>query len=157
MTHHTTSKLSYHRATSRSQYLRNSSMGPPWRIDPLTHHTTSKRSYHRATSRSQYLRNTSMGPPCETEIIWFTFIVLTYKSRINNNKWWTYALVFENFALEPGQVVDSDLALLARDGDQDVLALQHLHLLETPSWDQRVHWNRQQPVRGLSTICKNYI
>ena len=32
---------------------RNSSMGPPWRID-LVHHTISERSYHRATSRSPW-------------------------------------------------------------------------------------------------------
>ena len=32
--------------------MRNSSMGPPWRIDPTTHHVMSERSYHRATSRS---------------------------------------------------------------------------------------------------------
>ena len=32
--------------------MRNSSMGPPWRIDPTTHRTMSKRSYHGATSRS---------------------------------------------------------------------------------------------------------
>ena len=31
---------------------RNSSMGPPQRIDPTTHCTMSERSYHRATSRS---------------------------------------------------------------------------------------------------------
>ena len=31
---------------------RNSSMGPPWRIDPTTHCTMSERSYHGATSRS---------------------------------------------------------------------------------------------------------
>ena len=31
---------------------RNSSMGPPWRIDPTTHHAMSERSYHGATSRS---------------------------------------------------------------------------------------------------------
>ena len=31
---------------------RNTSMGPPWRIDPTTHHTISECSYHRATSRS---------------------------------------------------------------------------------------------------------
>ena len=31
---------------------RNSSMGPPWRIDPTTHRTMSECSYHRATSRS---------------------------------------------------------------------------------------------------------
>ena len=32
---------------------RNSSMGPPWRIDPTTHRTMSERSYHGATSRSR--------------------------------------------------------------------------------------------------------
>ena len=31
---------------------RNSSMGPPWRIDPMTHRRMSERSYHGATSRS---------------------------------------------------------------------------------------------------------
>ena len=31
---------------------RNSSMGPPWRIDPTTHRTMSERSYHGATSLS---------------------------------------------------------------------------------------------------------
>ena len=31
---------------------RNSSMGPPWRIDPTTHRTMSERSYHGATSCS---------------------------------------------------------------------------------------------------------
>ena len=31
---------------------RNSSMDPPWRIDPKTHRTMSERSYHGATSRS---------------------------------------------------------------------------------------------------------
>ena len=32
--------------------MRNSSMGPPWRIDPTIHRTMSERSYHGATSRS---------------------------------------------------------------------------------------------------------
>ena len=32
---------------------RNSSMGPPWRIDPRTHRTIGDRSYHGATSRSR--------------------------------------------------------------------------------------------------------
>ena len=32
---------------------RNSSMRPPWRIDPTSHHTMSERSYHGATSRSR--------------------------------------------------------------------------------------------------------
>ena len=38
---------------------RNSSMGPPWRIDPTTHHTMSVRSYHGAISRSHINRNTN--------------------------------------------------------------------------------------------------
>ena len=33
---------------------RNSSMGPPWRIDPTTHRTMSERFYHGATYRSLY-------------------------------------------------------------------------------------------------------
>ena len=33
---------------------RNSSMGPPWRIDPTTHRVMSERSYHGATSRSSF-------------------------------------------------------------------------------------------------------
>ena len=41
--------------------MRNSSMGPPWRIDPTTHRTMSERSYHRATSRS-YLINVEAKP-----------------------------------------------------------------------------------------------
>ena len=32
--------------------MRNSSMGPPGRINPMTHRTMSERSYHGATSRS---------------------------------------------------------------------------------------------------------
>ena len=43
-----------------SIYSYNSSMGPPWRIDPTTHRTMSEHSYHGATSRSY---NSSMGPP----------------------------------------------------------------------------------------------
>ena len=31
---------------------KNSSMGPPWRIDPTTYRTMSERSYHGATFRS---------------------------------------------------------------------------------------------------------
>ena len=37
---------------------RNSSMGPPWRIDPTTHRTMNERSYHGATSRSYVLNKT---------------------------------------------------------------------------------------------------
>ena len=38
---------------------RNSSMGPPLRIDPTTHRVMSSRSYHEATSRSSRI-NTCM-------------------------------------------------------------------------------------------------
>ena len=37
---------------------RNSSIGPPWRIDPTKHRTISKRSYHGATSRSVVCQST---------------------------------------------------------------------------------------------------
>ena len=37
---------------------RNSSMGPPWMIDPTTHCTMSERSYHGATSRSSHTQIT---------------------------------------------------------------------------------------------------
>ena len=33
---------------------RNSSMGPPWSMDPTTNRTMSERSYHGATSRSDF-------------------------------------------------------------------------------------------------------
>ena len=35
--------------------MRNSSMCPPWRIDPTTHRTMSERSYHGATSCSHWV------------------------------------------------------------------------------------------------------
>ena len=41
---------------------RNSSMGPPWRIDPTTHRTMSERSYHGATSRSSPVTAPSIKP-----------------------------------------------------------------------------------------------
>ena len=34
--------------------MRNSSMGPPWRIDPMTYRTMSECSYHGAISSSCY-------------------------------------------------------------------------------------------------------
>ena len=37
-------------------WMRNSSMGPPWRTDLMTHHTMSKRSCHRAKSCSDNVR-----------------------------------------------------------------------------------------------------
>ena len=45
--------------TSRGSLVgaRNSSMGPPWRIDPMTHRTMSECSYQWATSRVYIKRN----------------------------------------------------------------------------------------------------
>ena len=39
---------------------RNSTMGPPWRIDPTTHRTMSERSYHEATSHSCYRKEKTL-------------------------------------------------------------------------------------------------
>ena len=39
---------------------RNSSMGPPWRIDPTTHRTMSERFYHGATSHSISIMTTAL-------------------------------------------------------------------------------------------------
>ena len=52
---------------------RNSSMGPPWRIDPTTHHTMSKRSYHRDTSRSHATMAAYSGM--------FLYVILTSNVR----------------------------------------------------------------------------
>ena len=43
---------------------RNSSVGPPLRIDPTTHHTMNECSYHGATSRSDIIERSS--PICVT-------------------------------------------------------------------------------------------
>ena len=43
---------------------RNSSMGPPWRIDQTTHRTISERVYHGATSRSIYLQRHKLQTMC---------------------------------------------------------------------------------------------
>ena len=40
---------------------------------------------------------------------------------------------FENFCLKPGEIVDTDLVLLAGDRYEDVLSLQDVHLLEATS------------------------
>ena len=53
----------------------------------------------------------------------------------------TYCIRLEDLRFEPGEVVDTDFVFLARDGDQDVLSLQNLHLLEPSSRDQRVDCN----------------
>lgn len=45
----------------------------------------------------------------------------------------------QNFRLQPRQVVDANAILLARNGDQNVLALEHLHLLEATARDQLVY------------------
>ena len=44
------------------------------------------------------------------------------------------ALGAQNFGLEPREVVNADAVLLARYRHQNVLAFQHFHLLEPPTW-----------------------
>ena len=63
-----------------------------------------------------------------------------YQSTRRCSSEWTHPLCLEDLGLEPGQVVDSHLVLAAGDGDEDVLTLQHIHLLEPPARDQLVHW-----------------
>ena len=46
---------------------RNSSMGPPWMIDPTTHRTMSECSYHKATSRSGSTMNDQSDDPSHHE------------------------------------------------------------------------------------------
>ena len=49
---------------------KNSSMGPPWRIDPTTHRTMSECSYHRATTRSRILYKVTklLNTVCSVEL-----------------------------------------------------------------------------------------
>ena len=50
---------------------RNSSMGPPWRINPTTHHTMNEHSYHGATSHSKQNKNNNKTPPTTiSELQW---------------------------------------------------------------------------------------
>ena len=66
----------YHGTLSET---RNSSMGPPWRIDPTTHRTMSERSYHGATSRSiKYLRQDPIY-----EIAEFTISYVQWREKWN--------------------------------------------------------------------------
>ena len=46
--HHSTDRITHTTASSRGALAgtRNSSMGPPWRIDLTSHRTTSEHSYH---------------------------------------------------------------------------------------------------------------
>ena len=55
--HHPTDRTEYtttcYTSCGTLAVTRNSSMGPPWRIDPMTHRNMSDRSYHRDTSCSK--------------------------------------------------------------------------------------------------------
>ena len=52
----------------------------------------------------------------------------------------------QDLGLEPGQVVDSDPILFARDCDQNVLTFENLHLLESTSGDQLVNLALTRPI-----------
>lgn len=51
-----------------------------------------------------------------------------------------YSFGLHDFRSQVGQRVDAQAALAARNGHQNVLRLEHLHLLERPPRDQRVHF-----------------
>lgn len=48
------------------------------------------------------------------------------------------AISAQNFRLQPRQIVDANAILLARNRHQNVLALEHLHLLEATARDQLI-------------------
>ena len=65
--HHPTDTICSHGTMAGT---RNSSMGPPWRIDSTTHHTTSEHAYHGATSCSflQIILQFSVNSNCPTSL-----------------------------------------------------------------------------------------
>ena len=62
------------------------------------------------------------------------------------------SLLPEYLALQPGQVVDPHSVLLPGYCDEDVLALQDLHLLEPPPGDQLVDFPLARPVQQHQTV-----
>ena len=46
----------------------------------------------------------------------------------------------QDLGLEPGEVVHAYAILFPRDGDEDILSLQHFHLLEPAPGDQLIHF-----------------
>ena len=61
---------------------RNSSMGPPWRIDPTTRRTMSERSYHRSTSRSTTKDRSDDPSHHERTLLPQIYILLHHKGSI---------------------------------------------------------------------------
>ena len=53
--------------------------------------------------------------------------------------------LLEYLALEPREVIDAHSVLLPRDGHEDVLTLQHLHLLEPSPGDQLINLALSRP------------
>lgn len=45
----------------------------------------------------------------------------------------------EDFRLQKGEVIDADLVLFAADSDENILALEHLHLRESPARNQVIN------------------
>ena len=69
--HHPTDRITHTTAFGTPVAgTRNSTMGPPWRIDPTTHCTMSERSYHGATSRSFFLTLIQMTSKVACQQMW---------------------------------------------------------------------------------------
>ena len=80
---------------------KNSSMGSPWRIDPMTHHTMNECSYHRAIS-PLYMLGANMQKKKTSLLCLFRanacFVVEQRKGECSRNTW----MIFEYFYLING-------------------------------------------------------
>ena len=72
--------------TSRASLAgtRNSSIGPPRRIDSMTHRTMSERPYHGATSRSNYVLSRNIEKTLSLGL-YGKLVIFHNKSRNNND------------------------------------------------------------------------
>ena len=159
MTHRTMSECSYHRATSRSQEIvqwstmrdrsndpshheqtllpqsyillpRNSSMGPPWGIDPMTHRTMSKCSYHGATSRSQEIFQWvhHEGSISRWHRITYPFSLRSLCSLLTSWARWTWGPYFSWFTISTRRTLYNKINIFTK----------------FQNWVQKVfyHWNK---------------
>ena len=129
---HTTHSLCYSSCGAMAG-TRNSSIGPPWRVDPTTHCTMSEHSYYRTTSRSCFLFSSCYW---HNNVHHFQAIIMhyyfntrsevdpgqgcihsTYHLYVSHSNHWTTELVIQ---------VQSSMQLLMRD-----YPIQNHHSLNT--------------------------
>jgi len=78
----------------------------------------------------------------------------TVSDRFNTNL--TSAVSSKDLGLEPREIVDSDSVLLSRNCDQNVLALEHFHLLEPTARNELVDFTLTTSVQEHQSIfCSN--